>query len=235
MNILAIIPARGGSKGIKNKNIRDFGGKPLIAHTIDHAKQSKQITKIVVSTESQEIAEVAKQHGAEVPFLRPKEMAEDKSPIMDALVHMIENLDQRPDYIVLLQPTSPFRLPSDIDAALDLMFEREADAVVSVCQTEQLLFTKDERSRLSLISSNEFLKSSNRQELETTYKLDGCMIYGIKTDVLLEKKTFLVDGVVGYEIPRWRAIDLDEPEDFVVGEELFAKLNTISNKINNFE
>lgn len=238
MKILAIIPARGGSKGIKNKNIRMFGGQPLIAHTVLCAKKSKFINRIVVSTDSEAIARVSKKYGAEAPFLRPAELAGDKSKVADAVIHLLVKLKKdegyRPDYIVLLQTTSPLRLPSDIDAALELCFKRRAPAVVSLCSTEQLLYAKDKNDRLKLVSSKEFLKSTNRQQLPATYKLDGSMVYAIKTKVFLDKKTFLPENTVGYIIPRWRAVDLDEVQDFVIGELVFQKRNQLARKIKNF-
>ena len=238
MNILAIIPARGGSKGIPDKNIREFCGKPLIAYSIDCGKKSKHITRTIVSTDSQKIADISIEYGAEVPFLRPLELAQDESKVVDAIVHTLEKLKSDegyvPDYIVLLQTTSPLRLPEDIDAALERCFEREADAVVSLCQTEQLLYTIDNADRLTLVSSEEFLKTTNRQQLEKTYKLDGSMVYAIKTQAFLEQKTFLPKNLVGYVIPRWRAVDLDEPEDFVVGELMMKNRKEIERSINNF-
>ena len=240
MKILGIIPARGGSKGIKNKNIRQFAGKPLIAHAIDTASSSRYIQKIIVSTESEEIAQVAKKYGAEVPFLRPAELAQDKSKVTDAIIHLLNKLktdfDYIPDIIVLLQTTSPLRTAEDIDGAIKLMFDRKADSVVSVCATEQLVFTKDSEDRLkNLITKKEFLRSNNRQELPRTFKLDGSMVYVVKTNVFLKHKSFLAGKLVGYEIPRWRSVDLDEPQDFVVGELVFSQFKKLSHKIKRFK
>src|SRR3989338_7889498 len=139
-NILALIPARGGSKGILNKNIRVFAGKPLLVHTIAAEKKSRYVTRIVVSTESRAIANVARKYGAEVPFLRPRELAGDRAKATDAVYHLLTTLEKQsgymPDYVVLLQPTSPLRESKDIDGALDLLFKQKAQAVVSVCRTE---------------------------------------------------------------------------------------------------
>lgn len=238
MNILAIIPARGGSKGIKKKNIRPFAGKPLIAHTIAMAKKSRYITRTVVSTDDTEIAWIAKKYGAEVPFLRPAELAGDKSPVVPAILHMLERLKKEegysPDYIVLLQTTSPLRRADDIDGALDLLFRRRASAVVSVCATEQLLYTKDAKDRLALRSDASFLSSTNRQELPQTYKLDGSMVYGVKTTIFKKHKSFLPPNVIAYVIPRWRAVDLDEPQDVVVGEMIYKNQKAIQKKIDSF-
>lgn len=238
MNIVAIIPARGGSKGILNKNIRVFEGKPLLAHTIAAAKKSRYITRIVVSTESEAIADVAIKYGAEVPFLRPMKLAQDRSKATDAVHHLLVTMEKktgyRPDYVVLLQPTSPFRESEDIDGALDLLFKQKASAVVSVCRTEQLLFIKDKKGTLKLVSDKSFLKSGNRQELPDTYKLDGSMVYAIKTSVFLKKKTFIPKGVIAFEIPRWRAVDIDEPQDFLVGELIFHNRKKIERALKAF-
>lgn len=239
MKILAIIPARGGSKGIPDKNIRNFCGKPLIAHAIACGKQSRHVNRLVVSTDSEKIAKISKEYGAEVPFLRPEELAQDTSRVVDAIVYTLERLksdeDYEPDFIVLLQTTSPLRLAADIDGALELCFKRNADAVVSLCATEQLLYTKDENDRLALVSSEEFLKSTNRQQLPPTYKLDGSMVYAIRTEVFLAQKTFLPKNLVGYIVPRWRAIDLDEPEDFIIGEIIKDNFEKISESLTNFK
>lgn len=229
--VLAIIPARGGSKGILNKNIRPFGGKPLIAHTIHEAKKSKYVTEVVVSTDSEKIARVAKRYGAKVPFLRPSQLATNTSKVSDSVLHLLMKMKNEsnyvPDFLVLLQPTSPLRIASDIDGALKLLLRRKAPAVVSVCRTEQLLFSKDRRDVLKLRSDKVFLTSSNRQDLQDTYKLDGSMVYGIRTDVFLKTKSFIPKGVIGYEIPRWRAVDIDEPQDFLVGELVFKNRKKI--------
>lgn len=238
MKILAIIPARGGSKGIKNKNIRLFGGKPLLAHTIECAKKSKFVNRLIVSTDSAKIAQISKKYGAEVPFLRPAELAQDKSKVVDAVVYLLNKLKKdeqyQPDYIVLLQSTSPLRTTADIDNALKLCFKRRADAVVSLCPTEQLLFTKDKNDFLKIVVDKRFLSSTNRQELPPTYKLDGSMIYAIKTGVFLAEKFFLTGKLVGYIIPRWRAVDLDEVQDFVVGELIFRQRKQLERRIEHF-
>jgi N-acylneuraminate cytidylyltransferase/CMP-N,N'-diacetyllegionaminic acid synthase len=237
--ILAIIPARGGSKGIKNKNIKPFNGKPLIAYAIAAAQNSKLINKIVVSTESEAIAQIAKKLGAEVPFLRPKKLARDNSLVKDAVLHLLKTLKEeyhyQPDYIVLLEPTSPLRLAKDIDNALSLLFSRKAGALVSVYVTEQLLFIKDKLAKLKIVSSKKFLKSTNRQQLPPTYKFDG-FVYAVKTEVFLKEKTFLPKGVIGYvNEDRWRTVDLNEPQDFILGELICKNIKNIEKKIINFK
>jgi len=237
--ILCFIPARGGSKGITNKNIRPFNGRPLLWYTVAEAKKSRYITRIVVSTESAKIAEVARRSGAEIPCLRPRSLSQDASKATDAVLHMLTYLKKTeeyvPDYIILLQATSPLRTTADIDGAFSTMQRRKADAIVSVCRTEQLLYIIDRRGRLQPVSPRAFLNSPNRQQLPPTYKLDGSMVYAIKTKVFLREKTFLAKNLVGYVIPRWRAVDLDEPEDFIVGETLYRNKKTIAKRIKDFK
>lgn len=234
--ILAIIPARGGSRGIPKKSVRLFAGKPLIAHTIGAAKNSPSIDRVVVSTDSEEIAAVARDFGAEVPFLRPAELATSESKIVDAVAHLLGALQKdgyEPTHVLLLQPTSPMQTSSDIERAIDLFFASSADSLVSVCRTENLLMTKDSDNVLT-IQNPEMLESSNRQELPAYYKLDGSMIYMVDAKKFLEKKSFFFGRLVGYEIERWRAVDIDEPQDFVVGELIFQNRDSIESQIRNF-
>ena len=239
MEILAVIPARGGSKGIVHKNIRPFAGKPLLAHTIKHAQSIPRITRIIVSTESGAIARAAKKYGAEVPFLRPPQMAEDSSPVVDAIIDLLHKLQIQekylPDALVLLQPTSPLRKPEDINGTLDLFFKEKCDAALTVCRTEQLVFTKDNRQRLHLQSNRAFLKSTNRQMLPPTYKFDGCTVYVIKPKALFRERTFVPKSTCAYIMPRWRTVDLDEPEDFIVGELIYKKRTEIEKALRSFK
>ena len=212
-----------------------------MSYAIQQAKESQFINRIVVSTEAKSIAAVAIRYGAEIPCLRPSALATDSSKATDAVLHMLRYLREQenyePDYLILLQATSPFRRVDDIDGAFKLLLKKKAvaDSVVSVCRTEQLLYTKNKGDKLQLVSWEDFLASSNRQQLPPTYKLDGSMVYAIKTSVFLAEKTFLSARLLGYEIPRWRAVDLDESEDFVVGELLYRNRNLIDRKIRNFK
>ena len=124
-SVIAIITARGGSKGLKNKNILPLAGKPLIAWTIDQAKNSKYIDKTVISTEDQNIAKICKKFGGDVPFLRPRKLARDNTKIISVILHVLENIKDDFSILVLLQPTSPLRLSSDIDSCLDLMVRKK--------------------------------------------------------------------------------------------------------------
>lgn len=238
--ILAIIPARGGSKGIPNKNIRNFCGKPLIGYSIEQAKDSQQINRVIVSTDSQQIADIAIEHGAEIPFLRPQKLATDTSQIVDAVTHLLTFLKEEesyiPEIIVLLQPTSPLRTAKDIDETISLLLSADADAGVTVSQTENLLFTKDSKDYIKVVPGTEvFTSSANRQELPDTYLLNGSMVYAIRTDVFLKEKTFLPKKVVGHVIERWRYVDLDEPQDFILGELIYGKKEDIQDKLDHFK
>jgi CMP-N-acetylneuraminic acid synthetase len=237
LRILAIIPARGGSKGIPHKNIRRFAGKPLIAHTIGAARSSRFVDRIVVSTDDKKIAAVARAYGAEVPFMRPKPLANDKSSIIDALIYTLEKLENDegyiPTHLLLLQPTNPMRTADDIKNAVALMKKRRADSVISVCRTENLLITKDETDRLTILNPK-LLKQPNRQQLPNYYKLDGCMIYLTDARKFRKERSLFAGKLVGYEIERWRAVDLDEPQDFVVGELVYKQQARVRRTLKTF-
>ena len=138
MEIIALIPARGGSKGIPKKNIKNLRGKPLISYSIGSAKKTKYINKVVVSTEDKEIAEISREYDAEI-IERPEELAEDESSTIDTILHALEVLraeNYNPDIIILLQPTSPLRNAEDIDSAIELFLNSDCESVVSVCEVE---------------------------------------------------------------------------------------------------
>lgn len=235
--ILAVIPARGGSTGVPKKNIRMFAGKPLIAHTIETAKAASSIDRIIVSTDSDEIAAVARDFGAEVPFLRPSELATNESSVIDAVVHLLGELrkeEYEPTHILLLQSTSPMREAQDIEKAIMLFESSGADSLVSVCRTENLLLLKDENNVLT-IQNPEMLVSGNRQQLPACYKLDGSMLYLVDAKKFLIERSFFFGKLVGYEIERWRAVDLDVPQDFVVGERIYSARKDIERDIRDFE
>ncbi len=236
MNILAIIPARGGSKGIPKKNIRLFCGKPLIAYSIEAAKAAPSVGRIIVDTDSQEIADAAKQYGAEVPFLRPAEFAGDTSPIIDSVEHLLAKLKTdagyEPTHVLLLQPTSPLRTSHDIENAVALMQQLGADNVISVCRTESLLLQMGDDKKL--VMQNPGLASASRQQAGKFYKFDGSMIYLIETAVLLRERSFAGGTPHGYEVEHWRAVDLDYPEDFVLGELIYQHREVLSQQIKTF-
>ena len=212
--ILAIIPARGGSKGVPRKNIRELVGKPLIAWTIEEAKKSKYITRTILSSEDPEIIEVAKRYGCEVPFVRPLELAQDDTPGIEPVLHVV---DQCPgfDYIVLLQPTSPLRTFEDIDGCIELIFKNKSPACVSVSIADispYWMYTMQEKEQLSPLLTDGFF--SRRQDLPKVYALNGA-VYVAKVSWLQNIKTFITDETIGYVMSESHSLDIDTEEDFL--------------------
>jgi CMP-N,N'-diacetyllegionaminic acid synthase len=212
--MLGLITARGGSQGIPRKNIQPVGGKPLIAWTALAARSAKALTRTILSTDSPEIAEVGRQYGVEVPFMRPAEFAGPESAHVPVVVHALDWLEQhegyRPEYVVLLQPTSPLRTASDINAATALALTRRAPAVVSVTTAAShpfLTYRIDAEDRLMPFFQSE-IAYKRRQDLPPASALNGA-IYVIHRDVLLRHRTFLPEGTLAYEMPPERSLDVD--------------------------
>jgi CMP-N,N'-diacetyllegionaminic acid synthase len=222
--ILAIIPARGGSKGVPKKNIKSFCGKPLIAWTIEQGKKSKHIDKLVVSTDDAEIAAVSRKYGAMV-IDRPKEFARDDSPTFDAIKHVIDTLKERGesyDIVILLEPTSPLRKDDDLDKAIDLFQKNtlKADALVSLGEVhlENPMITKVIGEDGFLLPFTDSKKQIyQRQQLPAIYFPYG-VIYLSKTGAYLKSKTFYQEKTVPYLIERWQNYEIDDIYDFVVME-----------------
>ena len=231
--ILGVIPARGGSKGLSRKNIKILFGKPLIAWTIEQALASKYLDRLIVSTEDEEIAEVSKKYGAEVPFIRPKELAEDNAKGIDVVLHAIDWLkknDRRKQYdlIILIQPTSPLRKSDDIDKAIELLFLKKAKAIVSVCEIDHHPLwanTLPEDGCMKDFIRREVMKK-NRQELVKFYRLNGA-IYLAYRDYIKEQESFLGEKTFAYIMPREGSIDIDDEIDFELAQILMK--NDITN------
>lgn len=225
-SILAIIPARGGSKGVPKKNIKLLNGIPLIGYTIQEARKSKYINRLVVTTDDIEISEMAKKFGAEVPYLRPKELATDTSLTVDSIMHMINYLQEienyMPDYICLLQCTSPFRKYEDIDNAIEKLIYSEFDGIISVCEAEVNPYWTNifEDNKLKyFIQEGKYI--GRRQDLPKVYRYNGA-IYIIKTEVFAKKKSFETDNITGYIMSNKKSIDIDTELDFKIAE-IFMK------------
>lgn len=226
-NILAIVPARGGSKGIPRKNILPINGKPLIAYTIEAAKGSKYINKTVVSTDDKEIADISKKFGAEIPCLRPSELADDNSSTIDCIIHMVKFLQEKqnyfPDYVCILQCTSPLRNYSDIDGALEKLKKTEQDGIVSVCEAEVNPYWTnvfhDDKLEYFI---KEGKKISRRQDLPQIYRINGA-IYIIKTDILMKDRTIETDNMTGYIMKNEDSVDIDNLVDFKLAELLIKE------------
>ena len=215
---LAIIPARGGSKRLPRKNILDLCGKPLISWSIEAALKSKYISKVVVSSDDEEILNISSNFGADI-IKRPYELANDTATTFDAIKHTINNLEKY-DYIVLLQPTSPLRNENQIDEAIELLEEKQADAIVSVCEMDHSPLWSNTLPKDG--NMNNFLRdevlNKRSQDLEKYYRLNGA-IYICKTDKLLENKSFfLKDNIFAYIMDRKSSIDIDEEIDFLFAE-----------------
>lgn len=212
-SVLAIIPARGGSKGLPRKNILDAGGIPLIAWTINAARMSKCVTRVVLSSDDEEIMEVARNLGCEVPFKRPAELAADETPSMHVILHALELLPGY-EYVVLLQPTSPLRTARDIDASYEHMRHCNAMACVSLSPVEETpywMYTLNECGQLkALIAQPPGVY--RRQDCPPVYSLNGA-VYIANTFWLKRNKTFLSPETVGYVMPNNRSLDIDTMED----------------------
>ena len=218
---IAIIPARGGSKGLPGKNIKLLNGKPLIAYSIEAAKSVSRIDQIIVSTDSEEIAATARSCGAEVPFLRPAQLATDESPTIDLIIHC---LDMIPDAttVVLLQPTSPFRLAIDIEECLDLYQRNTHTSVVSVTESAKhpaWMYSIDKNRTLNKVLD---MDASRRQDLPTIYCLNGA-VYVASRELLKEKRTFLFESTLGYVMPQKRSLDIDTTDDWEYAEYLLSR------------
>ncbi len=214
--ILAVIPARGGSKGVPRKNIRDLGGKPLIAWTIDAAKKSEYIDRMVLSSEDEEIISVARDYGCEIPFVRPAELAGDDAPGIAPILHAVMELEEKYDYLILLQPTSPFRQTEDIDGAIRRCIENEAVSCVSVTKSEKhpsWMFHLTETKHLTPILDTDD-GVTHRQQLAPVYVLNGA-VYVVDVPALLKyEKLFFAEGTLAYSMPSERSMDIDTPFDF---------------------
>jgi len=222
MMVLALIPARGGSKGIPRKNIRPFCGKPLLQWAIDVALAAGCVDQVVVSTDDPEIAEVAKAGGAEVPFLRPAELASDTAPGIAPVLHALEQLPQVSD-VLLLQPTSPLRTSADIEAIVALRQRSGRESAVSLTPSAKhpaWMYSLSQDDRLeSLILFDE---APCRQLLPPAYLLNGAL-YLASRDFLLREQSFIGDDTVGYVMPAERSVDIDTPLDWKWAELLMEQ------------
>lgn len=227
--ILGVITARGGSKGIPGKNVKELCGKPLIAHTVLATKQSKYLTRTIVSTDYENIAEVAKKYGGDVPFLRPPDLAGDKSTSIAVVQHAIswlkEHNGEEYDYLMILQPTSPMRTATDIDECIKLIVDSGADSVMSMYELIDFSLKKLKRIEDGVILpllDDEGRTSSMRQDLGKTYKRN-CAVYLTKVEHIMKGDLF---GPVSraYIIPEERSMDINKPIDFEFAEFLGKKL-----------
>lgn len=223
---IAVIPARAGSKGLIDKNIKMIAGLPLIAHTIIEAKKCSLFDVIHVSTDSKQYAEIASRYGADVPFLRSEEYSRDESSTWDAVKYVVEmyyKIGYEFEYICVLQPTSPLRDAEDICGAFRDMTEKDASCIVSVCQMEHSPFIcgklQDDLSMQSFFENDVW--NVPRQELPVFYRINGA-IYLLKKEALY-KETIYDSKTYAYVMKKNKSIDIDEIDDFMIAELLLRQ------------
>lgn len=226
LGTLAIIPARGGSRGIPRKNVRLLCGKPLIAYTIETALSSQLIDRVIVSTEDEEIAEFSKEYGVEV-IKRPSELALDDTPSLPVYQHTIRYLEKTEDYhpeiIVILQPTSPLRIVEDIDMAIKEFLEAKYDSVVSVCEVEhppQWMYTLAGNRLKPVIKDVENV--TRRQDAPKVYRLNGA-VYVMSRDIIMKENRVLGRNTRAHIMPLERSIDIDTELDFELADLLMRQ------------
>ena len=234
--VIAYIPARSGSKGIKDKNIIDVCGKPLIAYSIEAAKKSKYVDLIIVSTDSAQYAEIAKEYGAEVPFLRPSELATDNSPEMETTQHLMQwiedssnDFNENLSIIIRLQPTSPLRTSEDIDKGLELFESNKAESIIGVTECPVTpLWTNTLPGNLSMhnfISPEIRLK--NRQDFPTYYQLNGALFIA-RWDFIKQNKSWYGPESYALIMPSRRSVDVDNCLDLEFVRFLIEKNENIN-------
>jgi CMP-N,N'-diacetyllegionaminic acid synthase len=231
MKVLAVVPARSGSKGLPGKNIKQLIDKPLLAWSIEQGLASKYVDEVVVSTDSQEIADVAVRYGAKVPFLRPAELAKDETSTADVLVHLIKTLEEQGskyDYLLLLEPTSPLRETKDIDLAFDKLFSnKDASSIVgiSAVESQHPMFCVSLTEEGFLRSENEF-KVLRRQDITPLYFYEGSL-YISEIEVYKSKKNFYHNNTLGYVVPKWKSYEIDDNVDFLIVETILKNKHHI--------
>ncbi len=213
-SVLAIIPARGASKGIPRKNIRMLAGKPLIAWTIEEAKKSKYIDRLILSSEDEEIIQVAREWDCEAPFIRPKELAKDDTPGIEPVMHAMYALEEKYDYVVLLQPTSPMRLADDIDKCIALCVSSQAPSCVSVTEVSQHPYWMYRINGQGFLTP--FIEQVNetyrRQDFPKVFILNGA-VYVAESGWLQKSRSFLTLETKAYVMPKERSLDVDDEVD----------------------
>lgn len=230
--VLAVIPARGGSKGVPRKNIRPLAGKPLIAHTIEAALNSKNIHRVIVSTDDSEIAEVARENGAEVPFLRPEEFATDTATSLSVIQHAIswfsKHKSYRPAALAILSPTSPLRTVAQIEATINLLWSTKHDSALTICSVQDhpyFIYEQQQDGSLSELVSLAN-KPLRRQELPVYYTHSQAVVvsrYDYLKNCGKHQPIFNFQSMAGYCIDRDSALDIDTLDDFHAAEILFKQ------------
>ena len=225
--VLALVTARSGSKGLPGKNLRVAAGKPLIAWSIDAAKKSKYIDRVVLSSDDKEIIDVARQYDCDVPFVRPDELASDTASSYDVAIHALASIDEKFDILVLLQPTSPMRIAEDIDICLEFSLEHGSSiSLVEVDKSPYWMYKISPSGGMAplLVRPEQILR---RQDSPPVYVLNGA-VYAVDCDWLKQNGSFVDENTVPYIMPKERSLDIDTIDDFAYFELLLNK--TILNK-----
>lgn len=228
MRVLGLIPARGGSKGIARKNVRELAGKPLLQWTAEAALLARSLTSVVLTTDDDEIAAVGRRCGLSVPFVRPGELAADDTPTLPVVQHAVRTLEalgERFEAVCLLQPTNPFRKASDIDACVELFRSTGADAVLSILPVPyeynpHWVFFRTAEGLLRL-STGESQPLPRRQLLPAAFHREGSL-YVTRRDVIMEMNSLYGDRVLGYELNAEVTINLDTPADWIRAEAIMG-------------
>lgn len=228
-SVIAIIPARSGSKGLPGKNIKQLCGKPLIAWSIEVALKSKYIDEVIVSTDCEHIADIARGLGSNAPFIRPTDLSGDTASSIEVIRHALDfyrmHLSKSFDYIVLLEPTSPLRTCEDVDGAITCLAESPlATSVVGICKTESqnpAFLVKKEHNGLLIGYENLGMKVLRRQDISEVYFFEGS-VYVSEVPALLDKGTFYHNQTLGYEFPKWKSFEIDDLDDFIIVEALMS-------------
>lgn len=229
MKTIAIIPARSGSKGLPDKNIRLLNGKPLIAYSIEAAIQSNVCDRVHVSTDSTKYASIATEYGADVPFLRDANNSTDSSSTWDAVREVLSKYKDRGEYYdmcVLLQPTSPLRTSNDIKEAMNLYLDKNAKSLTSICEVDhpvQWCFKLDTTTYSMQDFARSPFKNIRRQELEKRYRENGAIYIVGVNDITSPNFDFYTDNCVGYLMEREKSIDIDSIQDFIIAETIIKQ------------
>lgn len=232
--VLAIIPARKGSKGLPLKNVRPLAGKPLLAWPIAAARASAHVDRVIISTDDQGFADLAVEYGAEAPFLRPAELASDTAPSIAFILHALDTLAEAGetyDYLVLLEPTSPLTEGADVDAALNQLVSADADAIVGVSRLEAthpaFAVRKADSGVITPYAADTFGDMPRRQDIEPLFVLDGSL-YISTIEALRRERGFCHARSLGYETVRHKAHEVDDLVDFICIEAIATNLDMLN-------
>lgn len=225
LRVLALVTARGGSQELARKNLREVGGRSLLVRAIETGQWAETIDRVVLSSDDPEIIRAALLAGCDVPFVRPSELATAEARSIDVVHHALETLPERYDLVVLLQPTSPLRLPEDVDEAVELCVSAGAPACVSLTRPDKppyWMYELSAQQRLMPVLP-EYVKVSLRQALPDAYAINGA-VYVARTGWIMTRNSFVAPETVGYLMPRERSIDVDSEFDLMLAEALEAWL-----------